>query len=135
MTRNEKSSSDIQTRSLIGLAGLEPGDGLRGCPSDLDQELTGVVDAEAGVGLFDCDGAAGVADPDLDPLPCHGYRAAAADPPIHPQSCSGGCRGGPCWAGTTEPGQLGRGERVRQGPQQGAVVVQQVQDAVVETGS
>jgi hypothetical protein len=62
----------------FGFAGLEPGDGLRRRAGHLDEELAGVVDAEAGVGLLDGDHADGMADPDLDPLPGHGYGAPAA---------------------------------------------------------
>lgn len=73
-------------------------------------------------------------DPDLDPLSGNGYRAAAADPPINPQQASDGSRCGAGRAGITQPGPVSRGERVRQRSQHGAVVVEQVQDAVVEAG-
>jgi len=74
-----------------------------------------------------------VTDPDLDPLPGNGYRAAAADPPINPQQAGGGSRGGAGRAGITDAAQVGCGERVRQGSQHGAVVVEQVQDTTSVT--
>jgi hypothetical protein len=40
----------------FGFAGLEPGDRRGGGAGDLDEQLPGVVDAEADVGLFDGDG-------------------------------------------------------------------------------
>ena len=118
----------------LGLVGLEPGDGLRGGAGDLDEQLSSVIDAEAGIGLFDGDRSPGVADPDLDPLSGDGDGTADAAAPIHPQLCLGGCRGGLGRACVTKPGHLGGGERVRHRAQHGAVVVEQVQDAVVKAG-
>jgi len=45
--------------------------------------LIAVIDAERGVGLLDGDGAAGVADADLDSLPGDADAAAATDPPVN----------------------------------------------------
>jgi hypothetical protein len=67
----------------FGFADLEPGDRLGG-GGDLGEQLVAVIDAEGVIGGLDGDGAAGVADADVDALPGDDESAPAADPPLHP---------------------------------------------------
>ncbi|MET8551738.1 hypothetical protein [Micromonospora zamorensis] len=63
----------------IGLADLEPGDGLGGRARHFGEELVAVVDAEGRVGVFDGEGSTGVTDADVDFLAGDDEDAAAAD--------------------------------------------------------
>jgi hypothetical protein len=96
----------------FGFAGLEPGDRRGGGAGDLDEQLPGVVDAEADVGLFDGDGLAGVPDPDLDAL---SGGADAARVLTRRSTRSSVVAGAGAGAGVAQTGQIGQGERVRQG--------------------
>ncbi|GAA4579383.1 hypothetical protein GCM10023176_56960 [Micromonospora coerulea] len=52
----------------LRLAGLESSDVLRGGAGDLGENVVAVVDTEGSASVFDGNGSAGVADPDVDAL-------------------------------------------------------------------
>jgi len=117
------------------LRALESGDLFRGSTRDLGEQLVAVEDAEDCVGFLDGDGAAGLADTDLD-LPLGDADAAGrADAPFDAWSGSGRCGCRACGPGVTDPAYFCGTQRIRQGAEHGPVGTEQMQYAVLDADS